>query len=135
MLPLYRARMRGFRRVWQALPLRRRVAVALSAVLAAVLLASGFVVYERTRSGLDGAIDQGLRSRTGDLIALVEQADSGLAQAGRSPLTEKGESFAQILTPEGRVVDAPPNLRQRVLLTPGQLRAAAAQPIVVRRTR
>src|SRR4051794_37811467 len=127
--------MRRAGQLWERIPVRLRVAVVLSVVLAVVLAASGYFVYARMASELDATVDQGLRSRTGDLTALVEQADSGLAQAGRSPLTEKGESFAQILTPQGRVVDAPPNLRQRALLTPGQLRAAAAQPIVVRRTR
>ena len=109
--------------------------MALSAVLAVVLLGSGLVIYERTRSQLDAAVDQGLRSRTGDLTALVRQADSGLAQAGRSPLSERGEGFAQILTPAGRVVDAPPALRRAAILTPSQIRSATRGPLVLRRVR
>src|SRR3954468_19587381 len=103
--------MRRAGQLWERIPVRLRVAVVLSVVLAVVLAASGYFVYARMASELDATVDQGLRSRTGDLTALVEQADSGLAHAGRSPLTEKGESFAQILTPQGRVVDAPPNLQ------------------------
>jgi signal transduction histidine kinase len=107
--------------------------MVLSAVLAVLLLASGLVIYDRTRSELDVAIDQGLRSRTGDLTALVKQADKGLAQAGRSPLTTRGEGFAQILDTKGHIVDSSSTLRHVPLLTRSQLRRAARQSLVVSR--
>ena len=120
---------------WERLPVRLRVAMVLSVVLAVVLFGSGLVIYGRTRAELDAAIDQGLRSRTGDLTALVKQADSGLAEAGRSPLTERGEGFAEILTTGGHIVDAPPALRHVSLLAPSQARSAAARPLVLSRVR
>jgi signal transduction histidine kinase len=123
------------RRLWDRLPVRRRVALVLSAALSLVLAASGLYIYARMGAELDTAVDQGLRSRTGDLTALIRQADSGLAQAGRSPLTERGESVAQIVTPSGRVVDAPPVLRRSPLLTRAQLRTASRRPLVVNRIR
>lgn len=93
------------------LPTRVRVTIAFTAVMA--------------------LLDRGLRSRAGDLTALVGQADSGLAQAGRSPLTEQGESLAQILDTRGRVVDASPPLRRRALLTAGEVRRATRGTILV----
>jgi heavy metal sensor kinase len=107
--------------------------MVLSAVLAVLLFASGLVIYDRMRSELDVAIDQGLRSRTGDLTALVKQADSGLAQAGRSPLTARGEGFAQILDRKGRVVDSSPTLHRGPLLTASQLSRATQRSLVVSR--
>lgn len=127
--------MRRVALVWQAVPVRRRVAMVLTAVLAVVLFGAGLVIYGRTRAELDAAIDQGLRSRTGDLTALMRQADSGLAESGRSPVAERGEAYAQIVSPTGRVVDAPPPLRNVPLLSRSQLRRAAGHPLVLTRVR
>lgn len=79
---------------------------------------------------LDVAIEQGLRSRAGDVTALVRQADSGLAQSGRSPLTEQGENLAQIADASGRIVDSTPALRSRPLLSRGQLRDATRATVL-----
>lgn len=63
------------------------------------------------------------------MTALVKQADSGLAEAGRSPLTEQGQSFAQILDASGRIVDSTPSLRKRPLLSDAQVRNALGRTI------
>jgi heavy metal sensor kinase len=115
------------------LSVRLRVTLAFSGVMALVLAATGLFLYLRLGSELDATIDRGLRSRAADVTALIQQADSGLTQAGRSPLTERGENLAQILDPRGRVVDGTPGARARPLLTAGQRRRAAAGTIVVRR--
>ncbi len=113
------------------LPTRVRVTIAFTAVMALLLVAVGLFVYLRLGAALNATVDRGLRSRAGDLTALVGQADSGLAQAGRSPLTEQGESLAQILDTRGRVVDASPPLRRRALLTAGEVRRATRGTILV----
>jgi len=84
--------------------------------LAVLLAATGSFLYLRLAGELGTTLDRGLRSRAGDVIALVSQADSGLAQAGRSPLTTRGENLAQISDLSERVVDGPPPLRRRPLL-------------------
>jgi two-component system OmpR family sensor kinase len=112
-------------------PVRVRVTLAFAVVMAVLLTATGLFLYVRLGHDLDATLNQGLRSRAGDVIALIRQADSGLAQAGRSPLTEEGESFAQILDRSGRVVDATPPLRRMPLLTPAELRRAARGTIMV----
>jgi two-component system OmpR family sensor kinase len=113
------------------LPTRVRVTVTFMAVMAVLLAAVGLFLYLRLDATLNTTIDRGLRSRAGDVSALVKQADSGLAQGGRSPLTERGESLAQIVDTRGVVVDASPTLGRRPLLSAAELRRAAAGTIVV----
>jgi signal transduction histidine kinase len=113
------------------LPTRVRVTLAFTAAMAVFLAVAGTVLYVRLGDALDATIDRGLRSRAGDVAALIKQADSGLAEAGRSPLTEQGESLAQILDTAGHVEDAPPPLRAQALLTAAEVRRAAKKTIIV----
>jgi len=115
------------------LPVRLRVALAFSAVMALVLVASSLFVYLQLGRNLDATINQGLRTRAGDVSALIAQADSGLAQSGRSPLTERGENLAQILAPNGTVVDSTPRLRGRPLLSADQLGRALRRTVTITR--
>jgi two-component system OmpR family sensor kinase len=113
------------------LPVRVRVTLAFTAVIAVLLAATGLFLYLRLGSTLGAGVDRALRSRAGDLTLLVRQADSGLAEGGRSQLTAQGENLAQIIDTGGRVVDAPPPLRARRLLNPGEVRRAARGTILV----
>jgi two-component system, OmpR family, sensor kinase len=114
-------------------PTRIRVAAAFTGVMAVLLTALGLFLYLRLGSALEATVEDGLRSRAGDVIALVRQADAGLAATAPSPLTEQSESFAQILEPSGRVVDAPPPLRGHALLSPAEVRRAARGTVLVTR--
>lgn len=113
------------------LPIRLRVTLAFTAAMAVLLAATGSFLYLRLAGELGASLDQGLRSRAGDVIALVSQADSGLAQSGRSPLTKRGENLAQISDLSGHVVDAPPPLRRRPLLSDAERRRASSHTILV----
>lgn len=113
------------------LSIRVRVTLAFTAAMAVLLAATGSFLYLRLANELDATLDRGLQSRAGDVIALVSQADSGLAQAGRSPLTKRGENLAQIFDLSGHVVDAPPPLRHRPLLSAAERRRAAWHTIFV----
>ena len=113
------------------IPTRVRVTLVFTAVMAALLVAVGLFLYLRLGATLNANVDSGLRSRAGDVSALIKQADSGLAESGRSPLTQKGEGLAQVLDAGGRIVDAPPPLRGRPLLTPTEVPRAAKGTIVV----
>jgi signal transduction histidine kinase len=103
--------------------------------MALVLAATGLFVYLRLESELDAAINQGLRSRAGDVGALVTQAEGGLAEAGRLPLTERGENLAQILDAGDRVVDATPAYQGGPLLSAAERRRALRSTITVDRAR
>jgi signal transduction histidine kinase len=93
--------------------------------MALVLAATGLFLYLRLGAQLDQALQQGLRSRTGDVSALVQQADRGLTDAARTR-ADVGASPAQILDSSGRVFDASPGFQKRPLLTVAQLREIRA---------
>jgi signal transduction histidine kinase len=110
------------------LPIRLRVAAAFAAVMALVLAGTGWFVYARLGADLSRALDQDLRLRAQDLSALVRDGRSSLAREGASRLVEPGESFAQLVGPDGRVRDATRQLGGRSLLTSQELRAARREP-------
>jgi signal transduction histidine kinase len=118
-------------RLIDRVPTRVRVTAAFTAVMALLLACAGLFLYVWLGDTLQATVDRGLRSRAGDVAALIKQADSGLAQAGRSPLTEQGESLAQILDSGGRVVDASPTLRAHALLTASEVHRAMTGTIIV----
>jgi signal transduction histidine kinase len=103
-----------------------------AAVMAVVLGATGAFVYVRFSAELDNTINSGLRSRAGDLVALVKEVDSGLSE-GRQKLVGPTESFAEVLSPSGRVSDASPAIGNQVLLSAGELRRALHEPLIVNR--
>ena len=115
------------------LPVRARVTAVFAVALAIVLAGTGLFLYLRFRSGFDSALDQGLRSRAGDVSALVEQADTGLAQGGSSTLTAQGESFAQVLEPSGAIFDSTPLIRTVAILSHREIRQALAGPTFIER--
>ncbi|MFN8124118.1 MAG: ATP-binding protein [Thermoleophilia bacterium] len=116
------------------LPIRLRLTLVFAGAMLVALLIGGALLRLRVSAALDGNIDQALRARAADVSALVAQSDEGLRVAGQSPLTERGEAFAQVLDARGGIFDATPLLRDRSLLTPGQLRRARAGRIVVDRS-
>ena len=95
-----------------------------------VLGATGLFLYLRLATELDNAINDGLRSRAGDVAALEREADSGLSERS---LTSRAESFAEILNPRGQVLDSTPQVGRHVLLTPSELARAAAGTIYLDR--
>jgi len=113
--------------------IRLRVTLAFAAVMTIVLGATGVFVYLRFSSELDNAINNGLRSRAGDVAALVKEVDSGLSEGRQSTLAGKAENFAEILTGKGMVLDATAQLRGHALLTVPELRRAARGSILLDR--
>jgi heavy metal sensor kinase len=93
------------------------VTLFFAVAMALVLAAAGLFVYERVASDLDRSFDQELRSRTADLSAL-------LRHRGSLQTTGNASGFSELLTANGRLVDATPSLRSRILLTNAQLARA-----------
>jgi signal transduction histidine kinase len=108
------------------LPIRLKLTLAFTGVMALVLAATGLFLYLRLGAQLDHTLDQGLRSRTGDVSALVQQADRGLKDAVRAQGGDVGASPAQILDSSGRVFDATPGFQKRPLLTLAEVRQIRA---------
>jgi two-component system, OmpR family, sensor kinase len=109
-------------------PIRLRVTLAFTAAMALVLVAVGFFLYFRLEARLDESIDNGLRSRAGEVSALARTPERTLGGSHNASLIEPNESFAQVLTTAGRVVDSTPQLGDRRVLSRPELAQAAASP-------
>jgi signal transduction histidine kinase len=113
------------------MPLRIRLTLVFSLAMALVLAGVGWFAYARISTDLGRALDQQLRGRVQDLSALVGHGGSLRSTEGR--LVERGESFAQLVAADGRVVDATPPLAQRSLLGAEELRRARDGELFVNR--
>jgi heavy metal sensor kinase len=113
------------------LPIRLRLTGAFAAAMAAVLAAIGFVLYQHLAASLDRSIDQGLRARADLVTTLMQQADTGLREAGPIPFAANG--FAQVLDARGRVVDRSPGPSVRPLLDSVLLQRALRGALTIRR--
>src|SRR5438552_684721 len=80
--------------------------VLLSAKEFAVLTGSGLFLYLRLDSHLSLALDRELQLRAQDVAALVRQPSGTLETDSTSRLVERGESYAQLVAVDGRVLDA-----------------------------
>jgi two-component system OmpR family sensor kinase len=101
------------------LPIRIRLTLGFAVAMAAVLAITGLFLYVRLGFALDRTVDQGLQARAVDVAALVEQADTGLGEA--QSLRASDDAFAQVVGPQGLVVDSTPGMARRPLLAAGQL--------------
>jgi two-component system, OmpR family, sensor kinase len=108
-------------------PIRLRVAAGFAVAMALVLTATGLFLHARLGDDLERALDQDLRLRAQDLSQLVRDPRGSLAGEPSARLIERGESFAQLLTPAGRVVDATPPLGSHALLDGRSLHSAASR--------
>jgi hypothetical protein len=110
-----------------------RVAAAFAVAMALVLAGTGLFLYARLGDDLAAALDQDLRLRASDLSALVRDPNGSLAGEAHGALVERGESFAELVTPQGVVLDSTPPLGHTSLLGPADLRAAVRRAAFVDR--
>jgi signal transduction histidine kinase len=113
------------------LTIRIRVTAAFALAMAAVLAGSGLYLYLQLGSHLAASLDRGLRLRAQDLAALISRPGATLAEDNTGRFVERGESYAQLLGIDGRVIDATRPLRGTSLLSPRELRRAEDGPIYV----
>ena len=104
------------------LPIRVRLALVFALAMAIVLAGAGWFAYSRVSSDLSRALDQDLRGRGQDLSALV--AHGGARAVDGGSLIENGESFAEVVDAQGRVLDATRPIDHN-LLTPVRARLRA----------
>ena len=113
------------------LPIRIRVTLAFAGVMALVLAGVGLFLYSQLDSRLNESIDNSLRSRAGEVTALVQGAPGRLGSG--ASLIEQEESFAQILTLDGQVEDSTPQVANAPVLTETELGGASVEPIFLER--
>jgi two-component system, OmpR family, sensor kinase len=102
-------------------PIRLRVTLAFALVSAVVLVALGYFVYARFDSELSEQIDQSLRTHGDDIASLVAGGDL----ARNANLLGREESFAQVLTPDGRIYATTPQLGGNPQITDAEAAQAA----------
>ena len=111
------------------IPIRIRITLVFAIVMALVLGAVGLFLYLELGARLDESIDNGLRSRAGDVAALVRESDDpGLRGSADTALIESDESLAQVLSTDGRVVDSTPQLGDDPVLSQAELERAITGP-------
>jgi len=101
-------------------------------VIAVVLAGTGFFVYLQFRNDVDTAVDSGLRSRADELSAVVRREETSLS-AHEQHLVGRADSFAEVLKPDGTVIDSSAVIGGENLLDADQLAAAARAPTFVTR--
>jgi signal transduction histidine kinase len=107
------------------LPIRLRVTAAFALAMAAVLCGTALFLYVRLDSHLSTALDRELRVRAQDLAAVAADPEASFPD---SRFIEHGESYAQLLSPDGRVLKATRPLGETPLLDARQLAAARREP-------
>jgi heavy metal sensor kinase len=103
------------------LPIRVRLTLAFALAMAVVLVATGLFLYNRLADSLDQSIDEGLTARAAEIVPALRAGETTLAFAAG---TDADERFAQLLAPDGRVVEETPTLGSKPLLTTGELAEA-----------
>jgi signal transduction histidine kinase len=112
---------------WARVPLRIKLTLAFTGVMAVLLAAAGVALSLLVARNLDRAIDAGLAARAGDAAALV----AGEVSPGR--LQGSGETYAQVLAPDGTVLDTTLRAGRTALLRPAEQAAAERAPVAVDR--
>ena len=101
--------------------------------MAVVLLGAGWFVYSHLRTDLNDRIDAGLDARAAAAASLVtSQPESPSRSAGLSGLAVADESFVQVVTPAGRLLDSSGGPREPVVPL-GDLARAAIAPVRLER--
>jgi signal transduction histidine kinase len=106
-------------------PIRLRLALAFTAAAAVLLTGVGVFGYARLADGFSHDLDLELRQRAQDLIGPVGAPGASLTDLAGTGFVERGESFAEVTTPDGRVLEATPTLHGRPLLSPAEAGRAA----------
>ncbi|MFF4363149.1 ATP-binding protein [Streptomyces sp. NPDC001604] len=103
------------------LPVRLRLTLAFCLGMAALMTALGAFLYTRMGTELTRAIDLDLRARAAASVSSLTQRERAPLDAGRG-LIDPDESFGQILSPSGDVVETTPAVAAAPMLPPGTTR-------------
>jgi two-component system OmpR family sensor kinase len=122
------------RRVWPPrlfvrLPIRAKLTLAFTGVMAVLLAAASIALSLLVAQNLDSTIDDGLDARAGDAIALLAAGNDN--EPGL--LASTGETFAQVLSTRGDVLDTTSGAGQLPLLSPGELKQAMRGGVIAQR--
>ncbi|HEX3293525.1 MAG TPA: ATP-binding protein [Solirubrobacterales bacterium] len=103
--------------------------LAFALVSAVVLGTLGYFIYARFDTELSEQIDQSLRTHGDDIASLVVNGDL----ARNTKLLGREESFAQVLTADGRIYASTPQLGRDPQLTPAEAARASRESFLTTR--
>ena len=98
-----------------------------------VLSVVGGFAYHRLAVGLSDDLNRELRQRVQDLIIPVSEPASSLEDLAGTGFVERGESFAELVTPSGKVLQATGTLHDEPLLSRSEAARAANGTILLDR--
>ena len=114
------------------LPIRAKLTLAYTAVIAVVLSGIGLFLYSNFESGLDASLNTTLKARADDVAAVVRQ--EGVAGLRRHrALLVGGDLATQVLDPQGRVLFSTSSVDRGPLVSPARVRAARAGNLYIDR--
>jgi len=113
------------------IPIRLRLTLVFAIAMAVVLAGACWFVYARLASDLSSSLDQELRSRAQDVSALVRR--TGTLPGSNGDLIESGETFAELVAGNGRVLASTAPIGHVRLLTGSELRRAQEEDTFVDR--
>jgi two-component system, OmpR family, sensor kinase len=119
--------MRRLARTLARLPIRVRLTLAFTGVIALLLLVAGLFLAREFERDLDRSIADAQRAQSQDIAALVETG------RGADAVLASGERYAQVYDAGGELLVSTSSTRRTRLLEPAQLEQAARQPLTVER--
>jgi hypothetical protein len=112
------------------LPVRVKLTLAFSGVMALMLTAVGVFLYLHFVAGLDASINQALRARANQITSLIQSPHQ--VPVRQLPLGDSSQNFAQILSAHGRVLNASAGVAQP-LLRPAEIARVQRAPVLIGR--
>ena len=114
------------------LPIRVRLTLISAVATAALFGVLALVLYSQFQSSVNTSINSALRARAGELTMLSQALGRPVARAAR-PAPGTAGAFAQVLAPDGHILDATTGYRRAPLLAVDERRAALVHPLLVDR--
>ena len=112
------------------MPIRLRLALLVTAATLVLLTGAGLLFVRELQTGLQQNLDTTLRTRADDLISQLGEQAANFQDAGPAPLVLGNDSYQQVLTDRGVVLDSSDGMTGASLITPEQARAATLGPVL-----
>ncbi|MEP6560207.1 MAG: HAMP domain-containing sensor histidine kinase [Nakamurella sp.] len=112
------------------MPIRLRLALLVTAATLVLLTGAGFLFIRELQTGLQQNLDTTLHTRVEDLISQLGEQAANFQDAGPTPLVLGNDSYQQVLTDHGKVLDSSDGLTGTPLLTPAQATQAATNTLL-----
>ena len=107
------------------MPIRLRLTLLAAVGALALSVLGGWVFLYQLRNGLHASVDSSLRTRADALVQTVRDAQRGLDfQDGDRTLLAANEAIAQVVGPNGHLVESSEDAGHRVLLSPATIATA-----------